>query len=471
MRISLELLTCVSCSSWLFWLSSIFHSCSVSSSDTSKRSPSIIIVSACRRISSDKVGLTSACGLLFASSVTDTSPEADLSAFSGSGPTWARRSNAADADKFSALTPCGQAADVLLRNASRLTTSSSVRKFLARSCQFIALSVRNCSASPSGSRTGSFCSDTNSDKIVSRRGRLDLEQSGHRYLSSFAASSAAEPLPMDLPPWVRGRGTQEPWYHSLQSSHCSINPSGPRRHVQYCPSMLSPSCLLLSSSFCLAMLTCRNCRMLCISFISASRNSAICRAGSLPMYSSNATSSIITSRSFSVLSFSALSLFLLPRVLRQALYDPTSFRGDKIWTVKYKLKQAVETRHLYMMHLWKIFLVRKVHIFEYKEFFKPQYSFHRLKVNIQITCGLPRTCSKAENFSIDPTKRSFMYKIIFQILSQTTTFILQTQSYNSNYPVGNRELAPKLKIFRSMQQSAVQFTWDFKTHCHSEGKL
>ena len=110
------------------------------------------------------------------------------------------------------------------------------------------------------------------------------------------------------------------------------------------------------------------------------------------------------------------------------------------------------------MHLWKIFLVRKVHIFEYKEFFKPQYSFHRLKVNIQITCGLPRTCSKAENFSIDPTKRSFMYKIIFQILSQTMTFILQAQSYNSNYPVGYRGLAPKLKIFRSMHQSAVQFT-------------
>ena len=51
-----------------------------------------------------------------------------------------------------------------------------------------------------------------------------------------------------------------------------------------------------------------------------------------------------------------------------------------------------------------------------------------------------------------------MYKIIFQILSQTMTFVLQTQSYNSNYPVGYREPAPKLKIFRSMQQSAVQFT-------------
>lgn len=49
----------------------------------------------------------------------------------------------------------------------------------------MALSVRHCRASPSGTLTGRDCSCTRRVRMVSRRGLLDLMQIGHINFTSF----------------------------------------------------------------------------------------------------------------------------------------------------------------------------------------------------------------------------------------------------------------------------------------------
>ena len=77
----------------------------------------------------------------------------------------------------------------LARAAASSSVASACR---ARSCHAIARSVRHCKASPSGSRTGNFCSDTNKDRMVSRRGRRDRRHKGHRNLRLRVAWTTAE---------------------------------------------------------------------------------------------------------------------------------------------------------------------------------------------------------------------------------------------------------------------------------------
>jgi hypothetical protein len=59
-------------------------------------------------------------------------------------------------------------------------SSVVVNACLARSCHAILRSVKHCKASPSGSLTGSFCSDTSNDKIVSNLGLRERKHNGHR---------------------------------------------------------------------------------------------------------------------------------------------------------------------------------------------------------------------------------------------------------------------------------------------------
>ena len=54
------------------------------------------------------------------------------------------------------------------------------------------------SASPSGNRTVSFCKETKSERIVSRRGRLDRRQVGQRNLRSRSDVGPPSSLSADL---------------------------------------------------------------------------------------------------------------------------------------------------------------------------------------------------------------------------------------------------------------------------------
>ena len=124
-------------------------------------------------------------------------------------------------------------------------SSSVARACLARSCHAIARSVRHCRASPSGRRTGSFCSETRSERIVSRRGRRDRRHNGHRNLRSLAAWTREAVLLLFLRLADFGRGTQVParkgyklyWWNwkekvyefnkltqKLKQTYCGTNP-------------------------------------------------------------------------------------------------------------------------------------------------------------------------------------------------------------------------------------------------------
>lgn len=110
-------------------------------------------------------------------------------------------------------------------------------------CQLIALSVKHWRASPSGRRTGSFCSDTNSDRMVSNLGLLDRWHSGHRNLESLLL--LCQPTPNFFWDPVLGRGTHAPWNQSLQSSHCNMKPLAVFRHRQnFTSSMRSAMAIL-----------------------------------------------------------------------------------------------------------------------------------------------------------------------------------------------------------------------------------
>lgn len=68
-------------------------------------------------------------------------------------------------------------------------------------CQFIARSVKHCNASPSGNRIGIFWRLTKRASIVSRRGRRERKQHGHKNFMSLG--------PGGLPLYdVLGKGTQ-----------------------------------------------------------------------------------------------------------------------------------------------------------------------------------------------------------------------------------------------------------------------
>ena len=96
-------------------------------------------------------------------------------------------------------------------NLARADASSDVvRACLARSCHAMARSVRHCKASPSGSLTGSFCSDTRSERMVSRRGRRDRRHRGHKNLRSLAACMAANCEDLFFKFADLGNGTQVP---------------------------------------------------------------------------------------------------------------------------------------------------------------------------------------------------------------------------------------------------------------------
>merc|ERR1719234_2788580 len=99
---------------------------------------------------------------------------------------------------------------------SALASSGAARRVLARSCQAIALSVKHCNASPSGSRTVSFCSETRRLRMVSRRGLRDLRQAGHKNLISLKLPGFSRF------PCSRGSGTVPGANFSLQSSQSSL---------------------------------------------------------------------------------------------------------------------------------------------------------------------------------------------------------------------------------------------------------
>ena len=85
---------------------------------------------------------------------------------------------------------------------------------LARPCQLMALSVRHCSASPSGRRTGSLCRATSNARIVSRRGRRDRWHRGHKKRESQSHQQrgfTGGPEEGSR----EGKGTQPPWNQSL----------------------------------------------------------------------------------------------------------------------------------------------------------------------------------------------------------------------------------------------------------------
>lgn len=151
---------------------------------------------------------------------------------------------------------------------ARAEDSSSVAKACrARSCQLMARSIKHCRASPSGSRTGSFCRDTSRDRMVSSRGRRDRMHRGHRNFTSLACQ--LEPFFWEL---VLGRGTQPLWNQSLHSSHCSMNPLAVLRQIQNLTSSIRSTMVILAR---LAAL--RAC-MASISFCSRSLNTATCPA-------------------------------------------------------------------------------------------------------------------------------------------------------------------------------------------------
>lgn len=89
------------------------------------------------------------------------------------------------------------------------TTSEEARSWRARSCHIMARSVKHCRASPSGSRTGSFCRATSKARMVSRRGRRDRWHRGHRNLASHSHHAGeGRGLPR------RGQAAQVVWNQS-----------------------------------------------------------------------------------------------------------------------------------------------------------------------------------------------------------------------------------------------------------------
>ncbi len=196
---------------------------------------------------------------------------------------------------------------------ARAEESSLVaRACRARSCQPMALSVRHCSASPSGSRTASFCRDTSRDRMVSRRGRRERWHNGHRNLHSLLPDTSffCEP--------ALGTGTQAPWNQSRHSSHCSMKPLAVLRHRQnFTSSMCSTRAIL-------ARLAARSEWMATSSCCSRALKAATTAAGSRV---SSRTLRASSSRpcSFSSSSFTRLRLLLL------VPYTPMSTRGLSTW--------------------------------------------------------------------------------------------------------------------------------------------
>ena len=78
---------------------------------------------------------------------------------------------------------------------------------------------------PSGNFTSNFCSDTSSERIVSRRGLRLRRQHGHKNFTSLVAAAAScwAGLCLILAPEFLGKGTQVAWKQSLHNSHCNMN--------------------------------------------------------------------------------------------------------------------------------------------------------------------------------------------------------------------------------------------------------
>lgn len=77
---------------------------------------------------------------------------------------------------------------VLLMSRAVLEQSNGEKRgraFILFTCQPIALSVRHCKASPSGTRMFRLCRETRSERMASMRGRRDLIHSGHKNLIAF----------------------------------------------------------------------------------------------------------------------------------------------------------------------------------------------------------------------------------------------------------------------------------------------
>lgn len=90
-----------------------------------------------------------------------------------------------------------------------------------RTCQLMALSVRHCRASPSGTRMFRFCNDTRSARTMSMRGRRDLIHSGHKNLISFMYITVLGFSPVELNTFTApfANGTQL----TITNQHISLN--------------------------------------------------------------------------------------------------------------------------------------------------------------------------------------------------------------------------------------------------------
>ena len=66
-------------------------------------------------------------------------------------------------------------------------------------CHAMALSVKHCSASPSGNLTESFCKATRRERIVSRRGRRERRHEEQRNLPSERDVNRLAPAPGAAP--------------------------------------------------------------------------------------------------------------------------------------------------------------------------------------------------------------------------------------------------------------------------------
>ncbi len=200
---------------------------------------------------------------------------------------------------------------------ARVEESSSVaRACRARSCQPMALSVRHCSASSSGSRTGSFCRDTSRDRMVSSRERW---HSGHRNLHSLLPDTSF------FCEAALGKGTQAPWNQSRHSSHCSMKPPAVLRHRQNFTSLMhSTRAILAARSEWMASSSC----------CSRALKAATTAAGS-HVSSTLSSRSLSASSSFSSSSFTHL-LLLVP-------YTPMSTCGLSTW--RDRPKESKDERH------------------------------------------------------------------------------------------------------------------------------
>lgn len=162
---------------------------------------------------------------------------------------------------------------------NRAVTSSEAKACLARPCQLMALSVRHCRASPSGSRTGSLCRATSSARMVSRRGRRERMHSGHKNLVSHShQASSGEVLRLDLGELRRrGTDTHRPWNQSWHRSHCRApTPAGTCPHTQ--TEVAEEAVADDASGLGLAELVRRSCRIPSFSFCSPSLKATIWHA-------------------------------------------------------------------------------------------------------------------------------------------------------------------------------------------------